>query len=487
MKLIKRRKKQYAEFFPDPATRDTEDLKTVVYANEDEDIDVDKALEEISKPTARVLAAEDPYEYEEVEIEYRDGAEGCIAWIEDKVYVPIYPNDSDIATWVRIGELPREPHPVTGKSYYGIWKEQCEILREALQMENGRFKYRLIVFCWMRGEGKSLLACLVQLWKFFNWTRQQIMLGANSRDQVKFVHFDIMRDIITNSPELLQEVGGKRNIQEKEIRLKDDLGNVRNIIRSISSFSGIVSNITGYTFSEIFDMKKPKFFVQLDGSIRNIPNALGVIDSTVSEKTHILYKLYQGTLTGKLKSVYFSYRFSRSAHPDDYWNPNMDEDQLNDYQEKFPFGEFERYFQNLWEAGTVQVFTPEMREEMHYIGTEGNVLDHREVLAVLKKKNELVAAAEDMSKKRLHGAAEEVLNRATNMLTRLRPVSDIYSLGVYRDIPTMASMATLQKLTEIFDTDWAVLAGVDFGDPFNPWPCSDDVNHCCKRLARVKK
>jgi len=51
------------------------------------------------------------------------------------------------------------------------------------------------------------------------------MLGANSKDQVKFVHFDIMRDIITFSPKLLAIVGGKRNLQEKEIRLKDAKGN----------------------------------------------------------------------------------------------------------------------------------------------------------------------------------------------------------------------------------------------------------------------
>jgi hypothetical protein len=98
-----------------------------------------------------------------------------------------------------------------------------------------------------------------------------------------------MRDIILNSPNLLTVVG-RRNVQEKEIRLRDGKGNIGSFIRSISSFSGIVSNVTGYTFSEMFDMTNPKFFVQLDGSIRNMPNAIGVIDSTVSEKSHILYK-----------------------------------------------------------------------------------------------------------------------------------------------------------------------------------------------------
>jgi hypothetical protein len=116
-----------------------------------------------------------------------------IKWVEDFCYIPIYPEGSDIAIWTPMHSLPTEKNPDTGKSYRDIWEGQQEVLREALKMKNKRFIYRLIVLCWMRGEGKSLLACLIQLWKFFNWPRQQIMLGANSKDQVKFVHYDIMR------------------------------------------------------------------------------------------------------------------------------------------------------------------------------------------------------------------------------------------------------------------------------------------------------
>ncbi len=108
-----------------------------------------------------------------------------------------------------------------------------------------------------------------------------------------------MTDIILNSPKLLKDLGGKTNIKEKEIRLRDAEGNVKSIIKPISSFTGIVSNITGYTFSEIFAMKNPRFFTQLDGSIRNIPNALGCIDSTVSDKNHVLYKIYTNALVEK--------------------------------------------------------------------------------------------------------------------------------------------------------------------------------------------
>ena len=155
--------------------------------------------------------------------EYRDGAEGMIKWVEDRCWGEIVPisTDSeaigDVKTWVRMRELPDTKHPETNRSYKEIWEQQKEVLRRALVMEHGRFKYTLVVLCWMRGEGKSFLACLIQLWKFFCWPRQQIMLRANSKEQTKFVHFDIMRDIIRHSPELISQVG-ERNIQEKEIR-----------------------------------------------------------------------------------------------------------------------------------------------------------------------------------------------------------------------------------------------------------------------------
>ncbi len=379
--------------------------------------------------------------------------------------MPIYPEGSDIPEWYPLGGLPKEPNAKTGKSYYELWEEQKRIFKKALEMKGGRFIYRLVVLCWMRGEGKSLGACLIQSWKFFCWPRQLIMLGANSRDQVKFVHYDIIRDIILNSPKLLWAVGGKRTIQEKEIRLKDKKGNLVSLIRSISSFSGIVSNITGYTFSEIFDMKNPRFFVQLDGSIRNIPNALGVIDSTVSAKTHVLYQLYHNWKQKKSKTVFFSYRSSRDANQRDYWNPHMDTDQLEDYKLKFPFGEFERYFQNLWSAGSMQPFTDEMIEAMGYLGMDGVVGNQERILDTLKKKNRLLEQAGDLADRGVTDALVEAEVTVDQMLVRFQPVEGLYILQTALGLPRMARMEDLVKIGDFYDTDWIVGAGVDRADP----------------------
>jgi len=397
---------------------------------------------------------------------YRDGGQGMIEWCDDRVYLPIYPPGSDIAIWTRMGDLPTTPNPKTGRSYREMWENQQIVLRQALAMEDKKFVYRLIVFCWMRGEGKSLLAVLIQLWKFFNWPRQQIMLGANSKDQVKFVHFDMMRDIILNSPNLLLMVGGHRNIQEKEIRMKDGDDSIRSIIRSISSFTGIVSNITGYTFSEMFDMKNPRFFVQLDGSIRTIPNALGVIDSTVSAKTHVLYQLYTSFIQRKTKTVFFSYRSSPGGLIEDFWNPGMDSDQLEDYKVKFPFGEFDKYFKNIWSAGLLAMFPEEVVEEVGIAGVHGHHLNHVDIKLLVDEKYKKIDQIAQITNKGLTQGIEHIQNEIDLITAKFKPMDDIYTLGDRYRKSMIVTMRDLDNFSQVFDTDWSIHAGVDFGDPY---------------------
>ena len=402
---------------------------------------------------------------------YKDGAEGMIKWCNDFVRIPIYPEGSDMAEWVALKDLPDDPNPRTKKSSKQFWENIQAILRQALIMENGRFVHRLVVLCWMRGEAKSLVACLIQLWKFFNWPRQQIMLGANSKDQVKFVHFDIIRDIILNSPDLLFMIGGERNIQEKEVRIVDEQGHVKSMIRSISSFSGIVSNITGYTFSEIFDMKNPKFFVQLDGSIRNIPNALGVIDSTVSAKDHILYRLYTNYISNKTSTVFFSYRYSRKGVQEDYWNPNMDNAQLDDYRTKFPFGEFERYFLNMWNAGGLKVFNEEMFFETNVIGADGYQLNHETIQQILDDRKKSVDVLMDLQeKKRDNFDATRSIDAISSKIkvyeNRLQLVDSVYQLKDSYSRPKICTAKTLCAIGDMFKTDFSIHVGLDLSDPF---------------------
>jgi hypothetical protein len=406
---------------------------------------------------------------------WRNGGAGFIQWCEDNVNLAIYEEGSDIPKWLPMGDMPKAKNPLTDRSYHDCWNMQKPILMEALQMHKGRFKYRVIVLCWMRGDGKSLIACLIQLWKFFCFPKQQIMLGANSKDQVKFVHYDIMREIILNSPNLLSTVG-ERNIQEKEIRLQNSKGVNISIIRSISSFSGIVSNITGYTFSEIFDMKNPKFFVQLDGSTRNMPNALGIIDSTVSAKSHILYKLWQSWLENKHKSMtFFSYRCSVEGSYKDFFNPQMTQAQLDDYRMKFPPAEFDRYFRNVWESGVGKVFSEDMVEATRILSVHPSGLPQPNTNSIQQHLYKIRKTRENMG-----DAVNAELAMQTAVLRRsVRPLSDIIRLDQAVFFNSIGTAEQLKMLSDYYDTDWAIGVGVDRADPMK------NVTHGARTITSI--
>jgi len=381
----------------------------------------------------------------------------------------------------------------------------------------------------------SLIVVLIQMWKFFNFPRQQIVLGANSKDQSKFVHYDLMKDVIFNSPNLIRIVG-KRNIQEKSIVLKNPRGEVQSAIRSISSYSGIVSNITGYTFSEMFDMKDPKFFVQLDGSTRNVPLALGTIDSTVSTKDHVLYRLYKSYVKGDDPLLYFSYRSSPKGDYKDFWHPRMDQRQLDSFKSKFPPAEFERYFKNTWELSTGKLFTPEVVNLVHCIG-----IDHEtgfttpvanKMMRVYKKilslegelekldgrkksaqeetewkpaKSKRTADGRMLKAKRSKGRAgnkntgarlSKRTKRKNDRLTLLNEIDyhkdrfitvdtlyDLHSNG----LPRMLPHEKLIELGKKFDTNWAIETGLDRSDPLATTKSARTILTCTAKGALGSK
>jgi hypothetical protein len=388
---------------------------------------------------------------------YRNGAEGFFSWVEDNCRLPIYPPDSDIPQWKYVHEF--------DEGYRKMWEQQKAEIAPGLEMKKGRFIYNLIILCWMRGEGKSLVLCLIEMWKWFCWPKQNIVLGANSKEQTKFVHYDIMRDIILNSPSLLAKVGMK-NIQEKEIRIKNAAGNIVSTIRAVSSFSGIVSNANGFTFSEMFDMKNPKFFTQLYGSIRNVPNALGGIDSTVSDLQHILYQLYQNTREGKSKLVFFSYRSSPNGREEDFWNPNMTQAQLDNYRDTMLVSDFDRYFRNTWGSGGAKVFSYEMVEAINYLGLDNRPVPQIELVKLISERNTLIRTQEDLISRGLEvGDVLSSITKIADMNHRFWPVSDVYTFDDHSDNHAIATMEDLERLSEYHDTDWAILAGGDRADP----------------------
>jgi len=411
--------------------------------------------------------------------DYRKGADGFILWAEDHAWAPIYPVGTEFEVWVPLGsanlsdsevcpqtgrsyrEMWCEKNPETGRSYQYMWEKQKEILREALAMKDGQFIYRLIVLCWPRGDGKSFLAVLIMLWKWDCWPRQDLRLCANSKDQTGHAHLSVAKEIIRNSPKLLIKIGEK-NLLEHELRRRDSRDIVVSKIEIISSASGIFSNINGYAFSEIFELKNRTFWDKVDGNIRNVPNAFGVIDTTVSSKDHLLYDLYDGFIKGKDPLTYFSYRCSEKLDYRDYWHPNQTQAQLNSYKAKQPLT-YAKQFKNLWSAGAEKIFSADQVEAMNYMGAEG-VVDHRRVIELIQRKYKIIDSESGPVSR---GVEVYTQDRALDQIESLLwPVSDVYTLNSTHTGSIMASHEVLDVLGDMFDTEWAVIAGVDRAQPF---------------------
>jgi len=397
---------------------------------------------------------------------YQTDPLGAETWLEDHVCVNILDFSIGVERWVPLGELAQmtTPHPITGRTYHDMWQWQKEnYIRPATSRdEYGMLKYHTVICCEPRGEGKSIKTCLLNLWRFFCLPAQTSILGANSKDQSKFALYDIIVKLIRNSPKLIA-ILGPENILDKEIRLKNSKRETVSTITAVSAFTGIYSNLTSYSFSEIFDMSNPKFFYQLDSSRRNIPNSQGYIDSTVSEKGHVLHNLYEASPLVKNTDpgILFCYRFSNQALEKDYLHPCNTQAQLDSFRTKFTPPEFARYFKNTWTLVDTSVFRPALILSAKYIGYNGtlgmqsNVLKNCQMIAKLEEEQE----SDDLRDNR---------SRIEELKAELIPLP--YSLE--EDFhPVCISIHDLQYLGDLYDTNWAIGTGADIADPLK-----DEIN-----------
>lgn len=388
---------------------------------------------------------------------YQSHPLGAETWIEDHVCAAITDFRTGAMHWCPIGELPKDKHPITDRSYHDMWTWQKEnMIRPATSRdEYGFLKYHTIVTCTPRGEGKSYLTVLLILWRFYTQPRQLIILGANSKEQSKFALAQIIEELIINSPKLVG-ILGRHNIKEKEIRLRDSKKNIKSTIRAVSAFTGIYSNITSFAFSEIFDMRNPKFYYQLDSSRRNIPNAQGYIDSTVSEKGHVLHKLYMTSplVTNKDPGILFVYRFSEKANQSDYLHPFNTQKQLNSFQAKFTKAEFAKYFKNTWDLVDTSVYSPAVVESMKYIGYQGELGQQQNIVNVCKRTTRLKAQMKEHDVDRM----SEIETAELDLMPLPYKLQENFH-------PMAANSLDLEMLSDLYDTNWGLGIGLDLADP----------------------
>lgn len=398
---------------------------------------------------------------------YQKGAEGFIDWAEENVRVLYTPPGKFAKVPCYLGELSDEAEPLTGRSWKGFWEWQKEaVFRPALVLkEDGSLKHNLLIFCTPRGEGKSFWAVLIQSWKNTCFPDQKIFFCANTKDQSTFAHFSEATKLIVDSPVLLALVGGENNVKQKEIAIRDGKKRVISFITTVSTYTGVLSNCTGFTFSEFFQSPPDApFFAEILGSTRNVKNAIGIIDSTVSKRDHRLYRLYESKQKGEpgTDTTFFFYESNQEADPSAYHSPANHAEQLASFKANFTPQEYAMYFKNTWDDAQSNLFSDTEIKATEYIGADGQLGKFDSVTEALNEIDRYIKTDREFTDKGLesHGCPELIKKQHD----RLIPVSKY--LDAITDMTPMVSADQLVELGNILDTDWCIGVGSDRSDPF---------------------
>lgn len=141
-----------------------------------------------------------------------------------------------------------------------LWPIQLEALEQLGKPDRlGRFKSRVIWWCWPRRTGKSSLARYLALWSFVLWPHREVWFVSNSREQVYNVLFSDLRHDILASPALLDLVGSESNVRAREI-IAEPLGSRCSLLPydnskavGIKVDAGVLSECWAMGGTEVFD------------------------------------------------------------------------------------------------------------------------------------------------------------------------------------------------------------------------------------------
>lgn len=377
----------------------------------------------VADTTIDEIAARHGYFIFEKARTYEKSYEGFMAWAEDNVLR----FDKATDKWIPFRAI----------------EMQRKFYRKVFELnKDGTFKNRFIRICRPRGDMKSFDAIIIFLFRFFNLRRQKILLAANSKDQSDYSLYDEAKDIILNSPNLYSTPG--LEVREKETRIMSGRREIYSRIQSIASKQGSLSNADCIVFSEIHKLQDQSFIVELEGSIRQVKDAMSIIESTVSRIGTYYHRQFEAYNKGESKVMYFQH------YADTHYNPNMTQEELDHYKVSFFPEEYDMYFRNRWGDAGQGLFSTAQIENMNIVGIDGAYGRSAEI-------SEAVAEIIELRQKlgQLGGTAYAgpLQKRIREISARFLRTDTLYKLP--------ADERALDKLRQAFQTDFIIGMGLD--------------------------
>ena len=231
-----------------------------------------------------------------------------------------------------------------------LFDYQKEILREAFQLNpDGTLKYRTIVLCLPKRQGKSFLAAIIAAWKLVLFPNQRGMSLANSAEQAASVSFEYLRQFCKYSPfvkGMTKELGRWRIafkngswIEAVPCRTETIAGRPLDLL--VADELGLARDETPY---------------QTAASQTERPGALVVVTSSAGSYDNILYRMYKAYQEGKMPHMKFIYRKGESAAT---MNPLVGKDWLEARKREMLPQLFRMYHLNEWGGASDALLTPE--------------------------------------------------------------------------------------------------------------------------------
>ncbi len=205
--------------------------------------------------------------------QWQDGAGGFLQWLADV--------------------KPMIPSSKGGFEVFVPDEGQEEFFRNALRCnEDSGYIYQTIIDSEPRRHSKTVKMALLVLWRFSLFQTQNVIVMANSTQQVRGVAYKLLKTIILNTPFLRKQIGVD-NVLDTEIRYPPLQSTITPVSTSIGSLYGQKISVAWTT--ELHSSPSPESYQVLASSIGDTENSWLLLDSTVDPPGGPLHQLEQAS------------------------------------------------------------------------------------------------------------------------------------------------------------------------------------------------
>jgi hypothetical protein len=120
---------------------------------------------------------------------------------------------------------------------------------------------------------------------------------------------------------------------------------------------------------------------------------------------------------------------------------------------------------NVWGSNAQQVFGPDMIEATNHLGIKGRVASYSTLMELITKKVKIKEMIEEATLLNRPFSFMQELEDVQKINDLLYPVEAVYKLRDAHGQNKSATLADLDKLSELYDTNWTILVGLDRADP----------------------